>query len=131
MSVDTIGDFLTIIRNGIMVSRPFVKVPFSKLKHQIADILKLEGFVHDVVVEGDSGPSKLLKITLKYVNGESVVHEISRKSRPSRRVYESHVALSPVVGGLGIAILSTNRGVMTNKRAKSLSLGGEVLCTVW
>lgn len=134
MSVDTISDFLTIIRNGIKASRPFVKVPYSKLKYQIATILKDEGFIRDVVV--GEGPESLpaertIKVLLKYVGGEAVVHEIKRMSKPGRRVYEGYRTLEPVIGGLGIAIMTTSQGVMTDKKARGLALGGEVICTVW
>jgi len=130
MSVDSIGDFLTIIRNGILVSKSFVLVPYSKLKNSIADILKQEGFIKDVLVENIDN-NKYLKIVLKYIDGESVIHEIERVSKPSRRVYQSISNCKPVIGGLGIAILTTNRGIMTDKQAKKYMIGGEVICTVW
>ena len=131
MSVDTIGDFLTIIRNGVMACKPYVYAPYSNLKHEIALLLKQEGFVRDVSVEGDTVSSKRIKIVLKYVPGESVIHDIVRISKPCRRVYEGCANLKNVIGGLGISIMTTNRGVMTNKQARELSLGGEVICTVW
>ena len=126
MSIDTVGDFLTIIRNGVMVSKPSVQAPFSTLKHTIALLLKEEGFVRDVVVE-----DRHLKISLKYVGGESVIHEINRVSSPSRRVYKGGDSIKPVIGGLGISIVTTNKGIMTDKKAKALNVGGEVICTVW
>lgn len=128
--MDVIGDFLTIIRNGIAVSRLSVTVPYSKLKNSIVDILKNEGFVKDFTVEG-SGTKKSLRIFLKYVDGESVIHEISRVSKPGRRTYRGFNDLKPVVGGLGVSILTTSHGVLTNKQAKARSVGGEVICTVW
>lgn len=132
MSVDTIGDFLTVIRNGVSSSKLFVRIPHSRVKHQIAEILKNEGFVRDVVIEGVEGAAqKTLKVDLKYVDGESVIHEIKRISKPSRRVYEGTKALSPVIGGLGVAIMTTSQGIMTNKDAKQRAIGGEVICTVW
>lgn len=130
MSIDTVGNFLTIIRNGIMASLPDVKAPYSNLKYQIASILKEEGFIWDFSIDGD-GPQKSLKVVLKYVDGESAIHEITRVSKPSRRVYKGVSSLDPVIGGLGIAVLTTPRGVITNKQAKKLSVGGEVICTVW
>jgi small subunit ribosomal protein S8 len=126
MSIDTVGDFLTIIRNGIMVSKPFVHAPFSTLKHQIALLLKEEGFIRDVTVE-----DRQLKVVLKYVGGESVIHEVNRISTPSRRFYTSSDSIKPVIGGLGISVVTTNKGIMTDKRAKALNVGGEVICTVW
>lgn len=130
--MDTIGDFLTIIRNGVAASKAVVKAPYSRVKHQIADILKNEGFVRNVVVEEVEGSvHKTIKIDLKYIDGESVIHEIKRVSKPGRRIYEGTTKLSPVIGGLGISIITTSAGVMTNKEAKACSVGGEVLCTVW
>ena len=134
MSIDTIGNFLTILRNKIMASSPYAIAPYSKMNIEIARILKEEGFVKDVqVVEQDTAAKKALKIFFKYVNGESVLHELTRISKPSRREYAKIKNLKPVINGLGITILSTNRGIMTDKQAKnaSLRLGGEVICTVW
>lgn len=130
MSVDTIGDFLTIIRNGVMVSKPTVRAPYSKMKQQIAQILKDEGFIRDFSVE-QKNASKVITVLLKYGNGESVIHEITRVSRPGLRAYESYKTLKPVIGGLGIAIITTSKGIMTDKAARQNSLGGEVICTVW
>jgi len=131
MSIDTIGDFLTIIRNGLMVSKPFVVIPYSKMKFEIARILKEEGFIKDCILLEDAPKKKAIKVFLKYVDNESVIHEITRVSRPGRRYYAGSTVIKPVIGGLGISILSTNRGLMTNKKAKELSVGGEVVCTVW
>ena len=128
--MDVIGDFLTIIRNGIAVSRLSVTVPYSKLKNSIVDILKNEGFIKDFSIEAN-GTKKSLRIFLKYVDGESVIHEISRVSKPGRRMYRGFNDLKPVVGGLGVSILTTSHGVLTNKQAKARSVGGEVICTVW
>ncbi len=134
MSIDTIGNFLTIIRNKVMASSPYAVTSYSKVNVEIARILKEEGFIKDVqVVEGTETWNKTLKIVLKYVNGESVLHEITRVSKPSRRMYAKVKNLKPVINGLGVVILSTNRGIMTDKQAKesSLRVGGEVICTVW
>ena len=128
--MDVIADFLTIIRNGIAVSRLSVTVPYSKLKNSIVDILKNEGFIKDFSIEAN-GAKKSLRIFLKYVDGESVIHEISRVSKPGRRMYRGFIDLKPVVGGLGVSILTTSHGVLTNKQAKARSVGGEVICTVW
>jgi small subunit ribosomal protein S8 len=130
MSIDVIGDFLTVIRNGIMRSKPFVIVPYSREKHRIASLLKDEGFVRDVLVEkADVGNT--IKVMLKYVNGESVIHEIDRVSTPGSRVYRGSANLGTVAGGFGVVIVSTNKGIITNKQARELAVGGEVLCTVW
>jgi small subunit ribosomal protein S8 len=129
MSRDTIGDFLTIIRNGIMASKPFVIMPYSRFRFDIAAVLKQEGFIKDVVTVDDT--HKMLKIFLKYIDGESVIHVLKSISTPGQRVYKRYGAFKPVIGGLGVAIVSTNKGVMTDKQAKQLTVGGEVICTVW
>jgi small subunit ribosomal protein S8 len=88
MSIDAIGDFLTIIRNGVMVSKSFVTAPYSKMRYSIAQILKDEGFINDfVIINADSAATKRLKIVLRYVDGESALHEIKRTSKPGLRVY--------------------------------------------
>ena len=130
MSTDVIGNFLTVIRNGLMASKPFVTAPHSRIKAEIAQILKEEGFVRDAVVVQE-GEQKIIKVLLKYNNGESVIHEINRISTPGRRDYKNVASIKPVIGGLGISILTTSRGVITNKKAKQLGVGGEVICTVW
>ncbi len=132
MSVDSIADFLTIIRNGVMVSKPSVTAPYSKMNHSIADILKEEGFINDVVIlNADSDAKKMLKVVLRYVDGESAIHEIERISKLGRRVYAGINDVKPVIGQLGISILTTSRGVIAHQKAKKLSVGGEVICTVW
>jgi small subunit ribosomal protein S8 len=130
MSIDVIGNFLTIIRNGVMRSKPSVSAPYSKMKHAVADILKEEGFITDVVIDSVDN-RKVLKVVLKYVGGESVIHEIKRESTPGRRIYTSSRQIKPVVGNLGMSILTTNKGVVSDKKARQSSLGGEVICTVW
>lgn len=131
MSQDTIGDFLTTIRNAVMMSKPYVVAPNSQFKCAIAAVLKQEGFITDAIVEKSEDGKSFLKITLKYVDGESVIHELKRQSSPGGRYYARHYEFKPVIGGLGICIVTTSKGVMTNKQAKELSLGGEVICTVW
>lgn len=131
MSIDTVGDFLTIIRNGVLASKRQVVAPYSRLKQEIAHILKDEGFIKEALVEEAENNKKHIKIVLKYVGGESVIHEIDRVSTPGRRKYESHALIKPVIGNLGISILTTSKGVMTNKQARQHGVGGEVLCTVW
>lgn len=136
MSIDTIGNFLTIIRNGLQRAKPFVVVPYSGLKQAMLVTLKTEGFIRDYVVVGENDVKKSLKIYLKYVDGESVIHELSRISSPGCRRYaqvatKGYHKIKPVIGGLGISIITTSRGVMTHKKAKELGVGGEVLCTVW
>jgi small subunit ribosomal protein S8 len=124
-----IGDFLTIIRNGVARSKQSVVVQYSRVNFAIATILKDEGFVGQVVVEGDA--KKDIRVFLKYVDGESAIHAIERVSKPSRRVYKGHDAFDPVIGGLGLSLVTTNRGLITNKQARECKVGGEVICTVW
>lgn len=131
MSIDTIGDFLTIIRNGIMASKRFVVAPHSNMKYELAKVLKQEGYIKDVVVEEATSLKKSIKIYLKYVDGESVIHEITRVSTPGKRRYSGSTELKPVIGGLGVSILTTSKGIITDKKAKEMSIGGELLCTVW
>jgi small subunit ribosomal protein S8 len=138
MSIDTIGNFLTIIRNGLMQSKLFVVVPYSKMREALSQILKEEGFIRDYLVLDDvSAAKKSLKIFLKYIDGESVIHEIERVSKPGRRRYAKITKkhgihrLKPVIGGLGLSILTTSRGVISHKKARELGVGGEVICTVW
>ena len=132
MSIDVIGNFLTIIRNGLMNSSPFVVAPFSRMRYEMTQILKDEGFIKNfVIVNENELTQKSIKIFLKYVDGESAIHEITRISTPGRRVYSSIKNVKPVIGGLGLSILTTNQGIITHKKAKELGLGGEVLCTIW
>lgn len=130
MSIDSIGDFLTIIRNGVMGSKPFVTAPSSKMRLAIASILLEEGFIK-AIDEIELDGFKSIKIYLKYVDGESVIHEIKRVSKPSCRTYTSINEIKPVIGGLGLSILSTSHGVLSHKKAKHENVGGELLCTVW
>jgi small subunit ribosomal protein S8 len=132
MSIDTIGDFLTIIRNAVLCKKTFVIAPDSKVNCAIAAILQREGFVRDVEkVASETSVGAKIKIRLKYDDGESAIHEIKRVSTPGRRVYEGVVQLRRVIGGLGIVVVTTNQGLMTDKEARQRSVGGEVLCTVW
>jgi small subunit ribosomal protein S8 len=131
MSMDCIGDFLTIIRNGILASKPLVAAPHSKMRLAIATILKEEGFIKDFLVEELDNNKKNIKITLKYYVGESVIHNVKRISTPGCRVYRPIESVKPVIGGLGLSILSTSQGVMSHKKAKQLKVGGEIICTVW
>lgn len=131
MSIDVIGNFLTIIRNGLMVSKSFVVAPYSKIKFEIAQILKEEGFIENFLVENNEGVKKSIKIILKYVDGESVIHEIERVSTPGRRFYVGAADIKPVIGGLGISILTTSSGIFSNNQAKIRGAGGEVICKVW
>ena len=128
---DQIGDFLTIIRNGIRASKRLVNAPSSRMRVAIAKVLKEEGFIRDYEVGADVKPQARIIVHLKYMNGESAVHEIKRVSTPGLRRYSSIKNIAPVISGLGISILSTSSGVITDKQAKKLSVGGEVICKVW
>lgn len=131
MSIDVIGNFLTTIRNGIMRSKPHVVVPYSRQIKEIAGILEQEGFIKAITVDETDSLKKTIKIVLKYVDGQSVIHELTRTSKPGRRVYQKTTKLTPVIGNLGVSILTTSKGIMTNKKAKEVGAGGEVICTVW
>lgn len=131
MSIDTIGDFLTAIRNALLTSKRSVTVPCSNMRMGIAQVLKDEGFIKDFKKEDGERNRSFLTIYLKYVGGESVIHELKRISRPGRRCYENLKNMRSVIGGLGISILSTSSGILTDRKAKELSIGGEVLCHVW
>lgn len=130
MSVDTIGNFLTIIRNGLMRSKPYVVTTSSKMRHELAKILQEEGFINGIELAEEDGVKKI-KIALRYVDGESAIHEITRVSKPSRRVYKGLKNIKPVIGGLGVSIITTNQGLLTDKEAKKRNVGGEIICTVW
>lgn len=136
MLTDPISDMLTRIRNGIMAGHQMIALPGSKLKVAIAKILKEEGFISAYeVVDGKTAGTKVLRIRLKYVGErrerKSVITGIERVSRPGRRVYTGRQEIPWVLSGMGIAILSTPKGVMTGQRARQLGVGGEVLCKVW
>lgn len=128
MMQDTIADMLTRIRNAGSANKEFVVMPSSKIKVAIAKVLKEEGYIEDYKVEGDKKPE--LTVTLKYYAGKSVIEKIERISRPGLRIYRSCDELPTVMNGLGVAIISTPKGVITDRRARSLNVGGEVLCLV-
>jgi small subunit ribosomal protein S8 len=137
MSVnDPIADMLTRIRNGVMASQSVVAMPHSNIKAEIARILKEEGFVEGYeVVDGEQAFMKTLRVKLKYVGERRqrtpVITGLERVSRPGRRVYTHKSDIPWVLAGMGIAILSTPKGVMTGQRARQLGTGGEILCKVW
>lgn len=127
---DPIADMLARIRNGQMAEKTVVTMPSSKTKIAIANVLKQEGFVSTVDVNVHDSKSQL-SIGLKYHEGRSVIEEIHRKSRPGLRAYSGKDGLPKVRGGLGIAIVSTNKGLMTDKQARTAGIGGEIICTVF
>jgi len=136
MYSDPIADLLTRIRNAHMAGHATVSLPSSKLKAAIAQILKQEGFIEDFTVVAEEGaPQGSLRLTLKYVGirreRRPVISGIERVSTPGRRVYARRKDIPWVLSGMGIAILSTPKGVMTGTRARQLGVGGEVICKVW
>ncbi|TKB46547.1 30S ribosomal protein S8 [Ferrimonas sediminicola] len=125
---DPIADMLTRIRNGQAANKVAVKMPSSKLKVAIADVLKKEGYIADYAVSSDVKSE--LEVTLKYFEGKPVVEKIERISRPGLRIYKKKDELPKVMGGLGVAIVSTSQGVMTDRAARKLGMGGEIVCYV-
>ena len=126
---DPIADMLTRIRNAQMVEKAVVQVPSSKVKVAIAQVLKDEGYIDGFSIKNDDGKSQL-EIALKYYAGKPVIERIERVSRPGLRVYKGHGAIPQVMYGLGVAIVTTPQGVMTDRKARATGIGGEVLCYV-
>jgi small subunit ribosomal protein S8 len=126
---DPISDMLTRIRNAQMVGHTEVSMPASRLKAAIAQVLKDEGYIEDFALR-DAGPKKELRIGLKYYAGQPVIERLERVSKPGLRVYKGRDDIPKVMNGLGVAILSTSRGVMTDRKARADGVGGEVLCIV-
>lgn len=125
---DPISDMLTRIRNGQAASKVSVKMPSSKQKVAIAKVLKDEGYITDFAVAGDTKPE--LEVTLKYFEGKKVIDTLKRVSRPGLRIYKGASDLPKVMAGLGIAIVSTSQGVMTDRAARKACIGGEIICYV-
>src|SRR5262249_127244 len=149
MMTDAVADMLTRIRNANRIERPAVEMPATALKKNIAQVLKDEGFIIDYhlgqyvadeqgqkvfrTLEDPKGIAKvILRVYLKYgPEGEKVIRHLERASRPGRRLYRRHAQLKPVLDGLGIAVISTSKGVMSDRKARAERLGGELICTVW
>ena len=127
---DTIADFLTRIRNALSAKHKSLDVPSSKLKVAIAEILKDQGFIAGYQLRNE-GPQPTLEVKLRYYYGQPVIREIKRVSKPGRRVYAGVAELPRVRNGLGVAIISTPQGVMSDKQARRENVGGEILCTIW
>jgi small subunit ribosomal protein S8 len=128
---DPLGDLLTRIRNAQMRRRPKVSTPASKLRARVLDVLTAEGYIRGYArIERKNGPAEL-EIELKYSNGQPAIREIRRVSTPGRRVYSAVRDLTTVANGLGVAILSTPKGVMSDSRAREENVGGEILCNVF
>lgn len=133
---DPISDMLTRIRNGVMAGHALVAVPSSKLKVEIAKIMKDEGYLEGFeIVEGEQSVEKTLRLKIKYVGERRgrrpVISGVERVSKPGRRVYTKRQDIPWVLSGIGVAIISTPKGVMTGARARQLGVGGEILCKVW
>lgn len=126
---DPIADLLTRIRNGQAANKAQVSMPASKAKLALATVLKNEGYVSDCSVQDVEGKA-ILTVTLKYYEGKPVIETLQRVSRPGLRIYKGKDELPKVLGGLGVAIVSTSKGVMSDREARALGEGGEVLCTV-
>lgn len=130
--MDPITDMLTRIRNAIHARQRQVEIPYSKLKFEIARILMQEGYISNFLEIGDQGVKKKILIQLKYTeNGKPVIYGLKRVSKQSRRIYVKADEIPKVIGGLGIAILSTPKGILTDREARAEHTGGEVLCYVW
>ena len=129
---DPIADMLTRIRNGLQAGRKTTSIPASKVKVEIAKILKAEGYILDYKVEGDTAKDKVITIDLKYdVEGKKVISGLKRISKPGLKVYAKSNDVPRVLNGLGIAIISTSKGLMTDRDARKAKLGGEVVAYVW
>ena len=129
---DPIADLLTRIRNSVRVHHSSVDVPFSRMKASVLDVLKREGFIAEFKVVDEAGPCRrLIRIYLKYSRlGGSVIQEIRRVSKPGLRVYSNVSDLQPILRGIGIAVVSTSQGVLSDRECRKKHVGGEVLCTV-
>lgn len=131
MMTDPIADMLTRIRNAVRVEHPHVEMPTSKVKRGLADVLKREGYIWDWV-ETDDQPVKQIRLELKYgPSGERVIQHIKRVSKPGRRIYSKSNDLRPILNGMGISVISTSSGVISDREARQKKIGGEVLCEIW
>ena len=128
MMQDTIADMLTRIRNAQSTEKESVTMPSSKIKKAIAKLLKDEGYIEDFKVDGDKKPQ--LQVFLKYYAGKPVIEKLERVSKPGLRIYKSCEELPTVMNGLGVAIISTSKGLLTDRHARSMNVGGEVICEV-
>jgi small subunit ribosomal protein S8 len=128
---DPIADFLTRIRNALMAKHETTEIPASKVKWRLAEILKTEGYISDAQLVGE-GLHRVIRIRLKYAAGEvSVLRSLQRVSKPGRRLYVTADRLPRVLNGLGVAIISTSRGILPDRECRRLNVGGEVLCQLW
>ena len=128
---DPIADMLTRVRNGQMAKKEFVAVPASKMKKSILDVLKGEGYIMGYTEDKDDAGHPVLNVELKYHNGAGVISEVKRMSRPGLRAYSGTHDIPMIRNGLGVVIVSTSQGVMTDMQAKDLNIGGELICSVF
>ena len=129
--VDPVGDMLTRIRNGQMRSLNNIEIPFSNFRTKILDVLKKEGYIINYVISDNKNTIKSILVKLKYYDGQPVIKEIKRISKPGRRVYSRATSIPKVLNGLGLAILSTSKGVMSDVEATKNNLGGEIICRIF
>ena len=129
--VDPIGDMLTRIRNAQMRLLNNVEIPGSKFRAKILDVLKREGYISDYKIVKDSKNLESLSVDLKYSNGLPVIKEINRVSKPGRRIYAKATSIPKIQNGLGVAIVSTSKGIMTDDEARNKKVGGEIICRVF
>ena len=129
--VDPVGDMLTRIRNVQMRSLKKISIPFSKFRLKILEVIKKEGFIVDYFQEENELKIKSVKVLLKYYEGQPVIREIKRVSKPGRRVYSKAISIPKVKNGLGVAILSTSKGIMSDTEAIKNNLGGEIICRIF
>ena len=128
---DPIGDMLTRIRNGQMRSLNNIEIPFSSFRSKILEVLKKEGYIIDFKIDENKSKMKSIFVNLKYYEGQPVIKEIKRISKPGRRVYSRATSIPKVMNGLGLAILSTPKGVMSDTEARKNNVGGEIICRVF
>ena len=129
--VDPIGDMLTRIRNGQMRSLNKIVIPFSNFRTKVLDVLKKEGYILNYETQETKNKIKIIYVSLKYYDGQPVIREIKRISKPGRRVYSRATSIPKVLNGLGLAILSTSKGVMSDAEATKNNLGGEIICRIF
>ena len=129
--VDPIGDMLTRIRNAQMRSLSSVKIPASKVRAKILEVLKKEGYISDYKLSNDKKEKNSLNVDLKYDNGNPVIKEIKRVSKPGRRIYAKADSIPTIQNGLGVAIVSTSKGIMSDNEARNQNIGGEIICRVF
>ena len=131
MMTDPIADMLTRIRNSVRVEKQFVDLPFSNMKKNIAEVMKREGYIRDYQIV-EAQPVNIIRIQLKYgPNGEKVIRHIQRVSKPGCRVYSSAADLKPVLNGLGVSVVSTSKGLLSDREAKNQQVGAEIICEIW